>query len=137
MGCQDGYIRKYADTAKNDDGDYAIDAYCTLGPFQAFNKMRRQGSIAELSVKMAEDTDGVDVQVYSGNSAETVINSIKDADTPKDSRTMSGGGRKPTWRPRGKGSVFAIQLRNNNASERFAIERITAKINDAGEAKGV
>jgi len=137
MGCQDGYIRKYDSTAKNDEGSNAIDAYCTLGPFQAFNKMRRQGKIAEFCAKMGEDTDGVDVQVYAGNSAEAVVNSVKNADTPNDSKTMTGGGRKPTWRPRGKGSVFAIQLRNNNASERFAIERITAKLTDAGEAKGV
>jgi hypothetical protein len=137
MGCQDGYIRKYDDTAKNDEGDNAIDAYCTLGPFQAFQKMRRSGQIAEMSARLGTETDGVDVQVYAGDSAETVVNAVKNADTPKAAVTMTGGGQRPVYRPRTKGSVFAIQLRNNQADERFALERITTKITDAGEAKGV
>jgi phage tail sheath gpL-like len=137
MGGQDGYIRKYDDAEKNDEGSNAIDAYCTLGPFQAFNKMRRMGQISEMSARLGVDSDGVDVQVYSGDSAETVVNAVKNADTPKAAVTMTGGGQRPVYRPKTKGAVFAVQLRNNNASERFAIERITAKITDAGEAKGV
>jgi hypothetical protein len=120
MGGQDGYIRKYDDTEKDDEGSNAIDAYCTLGPFQAFQKMRRQGQVA----------------IYAGDDAETVVNNVKDADVPKASVTMAGGGRRPVWRPRTVGSVFAIQLRNNTADERFALERTTAKIIDAGEVKG-
>ena len=137
MGCQDGYIRNYDDTLKNDDGSYAIDSYCTLGPFHAFSKSSRQGKLAEVSTRLGVDSDGADIQVYAGNSAETVINSIKNADTPNDAKTLIGGGRLPTYRPRGKGSVFAVQLRNSNISERFAVERITAKISDAGTNKGV
>jgi hypothetical protein len=136
MGGQDGYIRKYDDTEKDDEGSNAIDAYCTLGPFQAFNRMRRQGQIAEMSMRMADDTDGVDVQVYAGDGAEAVVNNVKNADVPKASVTMTGGGRRPVYRPKTKGSVFCVQLRNNTASERFALERVTAKIIDAGEVKG-
>lgn len=137
MGGNDGYVAKYDDTEKNDRGDNAIDAYCTLGPFQAFNKMRRQGQLAEMSLRLAEDTDGVDVQVYAGDAAEGVIKAIKDADTPKAQETFTGGGRRPVYRPKTSGAVFAVQLRNNTADERFALERITAKITDAGEVKGV
>ena len=137
MGCQDGYIRKYDDDEKDDEGSNAIDAYCTLGPFQSFNKMRRQGQISEMSARLGVDSDGVDVQIYAGDSAETVVNAVKNADTPKAAVTMTGGGQRPVYRPKTKGSVFAVQLRNNNASERFALERITTKITDAGEAKGV
>ncbi|MBE3088319.1 MAG: hypothetical protein IMZ61_13855 [Planctomycetes bacterium] len=137
MGGQDGYIRKYDDTEKNDEGSNAIDAYCTLGPFQAFPKMRRQGSLSEMSLRLGEDTDSVDVQVYAADAAETVVNAVKTADTPQAQETFTGGGRRPVYRPRTTGAVFAIQLRNNNASERFALERITAKFTDAGEVKGV
>lgn len=136
MGGQGGYIRKFDDTQKNDEGNNAIDAYCTLGPFQAFHKMRRQGQLAEMSFRMAEDTDGVDVAIYAGDGAEAVVNNVKDADVPKASVTMTGGGRRPVYRPKTKGSVFAVQLRNNTASERFALERVTTKITDAGEVKG-
>ena len=136
MGGQDGYIRKYDNTEKNDEGDNAIDAYCTLGPFQAFQKMRRQGQLAEMSFRMAEDTDAVDVAIYAGDGAEAVVTSVKDADVPKASETFTGGGRRPVYRPKTTGSVFAVQLRNNTADERFALERVTAKITDAGEVKG-
>lgn len=136
MGGQDGYLRKYDDTQKNDEGSNAIDAYCTLGPFQAFNKMRRQGSLSELALRLGDDTDGVDVQVYAGNGAESVVKSVKNADVPNASETMTGGGLRPVYRPRTTGSVFAVQLRNNTVSQRFAIEKITAKITDAGEVKG-
>lgn len=136
MGGQDGYLRKYDATEKNDEGDNAIDAYLTLGPFQAFQKMRRQGQLAEMSFRMAEDTDSVDVAIYAGDGAEAVVTNVKDADVPKASETFTGGGRRPVYRPKTTGSVFAVQLRNNTADERFALERITAKITDAGEVKG-
>ncbi len=136
MGGQDGYIRKYDATEKDDEGSNAIDAYCTLGPFQAFQKMRRQGQLSEMSFRMAEDTDGVDVAIYAGDGAEAVVTSVKDADVPKASETFTGGGRRPVYRPKTTGSVFAVQLRNNTADERFALERITVKITDAGEVKG-
>ncbi|MHC4743361.1 MAG: hypothetical protein ACYS8Z_15705, partial [Planctomycetota bacterium] len=73
---------------------------------------------------------------YAGDGAESVVNNIKTAATPKAEETFTGGGRRPVYRPKTKGAVFAIQLRNNTASERFALERITAKITDAGEVKG-
>jgi hypothetical protein len=136
MGGQDGFIRKFDNDQKDDEGSNAIDAYCTLGPVQALPQMRRQGSLEELSLRMAEDTDGVDVQVYAGDGAEATINNIKNADTPKAEETFTGGGRRPVYRPKTIGAVYAIQLRNNTASERFALERITAKIEDAGEVKG-
>jgi len=137
MGGHDGYIRKYDNDEKNDEGSNAIDAYCTLGPVQAFNQMRRQGQLSEMSLRLGDDTDGVDVQVYAGDGAETVVKNIKDADVPKAQETFAGGGRRPVYRPKTKGAVFAVQLRNNTAGERFALERITAKITDAGEVKGV
>jgi hypothetical protein len=137
MGDQDGYIRKYDDDEKDDEGSNAIDEYCTLGPIQAIPQMRRQGSLEELSLRMGEDTDSVDVQVYANDGAEAVVKNVKDADTPKASETFTGGGRRPVYRPKTIGAVYAIQLRNNTAGERFALERITAKIEDAGEVKGV
>jgi hypothetical protein len=136
MGGQDGYIRKFDDTAKDDDGDVAIDSYCTLGPFQAMPRMRSQGQLAEVSFRLGVDTDGVDVSVYADDDAETTVKAVKDTDVPKATETLTGGGRRPAWRPRTTGSVFCLHLRNNTASERFALERVTARINDAGKVKG-
>jgi len=136
MGGQDGYIRKFDDDQKNDDGDTTIDAYCTLGPFQAFNKMRRNGQIAEQSLRLSDDTDGVDVANYSGDAAEAVVNAIKNADVPQATETLTGGGRRPVMRPRNAGAVHALHLRNNTSGERFALERVTVRITDAGKTKG-
>jgi len=136
MGGQDGYIRKWDDTAKDDDGSNAIDSYLTLGPFQAWPKMRQQGQLTEMSFRLGEDSDGATAQIYAGDAAETVVNAVKNVDTPKATETLTGGGRRPAIRPRTIGSVFCIQLRNNSASERFALERVTARITDAGKVKG-
>lgn len=135
-GCYDGYISKYDSDEKDDRDSNAIDAYCTLGPYQAFNRMRRQGQLQELLLRMGDDTDGVDVDVYAGDGAESVVKSVKNADTADARTTMTGGGIRPVYRPRSIGSVFCIQLRNNTSDERFAIEKVTAKITDAGEVKG-
>ena len=136
MGGQDGYIRKWDDTAKDDDGSVAIDSYCTLGPFQAWPKMRRQGQMNEVSVRLGDDSDGVDVSVYAGDAAEGVVKNIKNNEIPQATETLTGGGRRPVWRPRTMGAVYCLQLRNSNASERFALERVTARISDAGKTKG-
>jgi hypothetical protein len=136
MGCQDGFVRKFDDDEKNDEGTNAIDAYLTLGPFQAFQKMRRQGQLAEMSLRLADDSDAVDVSIYAGDGAESVVKDIKNAVTPKASQRFTGGGRRPVYRPKTKGAVFAVQLRNKDAGQRFALERITTKITDAGEVKG-
>jgi len=136
MGGQDGYIRKWDDTAKDDDGTVAIDSYCTLGPFQAWPKMRQQGQLNEVSLRLGDDTDGVDISVYAGDAAETVIKNVKNAAVPQAGETLTGGGRRPVYRPRTIGSVYALQLRNNTVSERFALERVTARISDAGKVKG-
>lgn len=136
MGRQDGYISKYDDTEKDDEGSEAIDSYCTLGPFQAFPRVRSQGQLVEMSLRLGEDTDGVDVSVYAGDAAETVVNAVKNADVPQASETLTGGGRRPAYRPRTVGSIFCIHLRNNTSDERFALEKITARIADAGKVKG-
>jgi hypothetical protein len=90
-----------------------------------------------MSLRLGEDSDGVDVSVYADDAAETVVNAVKNTDVAKATVTLAGGGRLPAWRPRTIGSVFCVQLRNNTASERFALERVTARIKDAGKAKGV
>lgn len=136
FGGMDGYVRTLDDTAKSDDGDNAIDAYCTLGPFQAQRKMRGQGQIVEMSLRLGDDTDGVDASLYGGDAAEAVVNAVKAPDVPQAAQTFTGGGRRPVWRPRTTAAVFALQLRNNTADERFAIEKVTARINDAGKEKG-
>ena len=132
---QDGYIRKFDDDEKNDDGDVAIDAYDTLGPFQAFNRMRRQGQITEISPRLGDDSDGATMSVYAGNAAETVVNAAKNDDTPQSEHTLTGGGRRPAIRPRTIGAAFAIKVRNNTVGERFALEKVVVRLNDAGTVK--
>ena len=135
MGGQDGFVRKFDDTAKSDDGDVAIDAFDTLGPFQAFNRMRRQGQITEISARLGDDSDGATLNIYAGNAAETVVAAAKANDTPQAQETLTGGGRRPPVRPRTIGAAFAIKVRNNTAGERFALERVVVRLNDAGTVK--
>ena len=65
-----------------------------------------------------------------------LVTAIKNGDTANDEETLTGGGRRPVLRPRSTGAAFAILPRNNTADERFALERTTVRITDAGKVKG-
>ena len=135
LGGQDGFVRKFDDDAKNDDGAVAIDAYDTLGPFQAFNRMRRQGQITEITARLGDDSDGATVSVYGANAAEAVVTAAKNDDTPQAEHTLSGGGWRPPMRPRTTGAAFCVKVRNDTADERFALEKVVVRLNDAGSVK--
>lgn len=135
MGDQDGFVRKFDDDAKNDDGDVAIDAFDTLGPFQAANRMRRQGQITEIAARLGDDSDGATLSIYAGNAAETVVKAVKAGDTPQATEELTQGGWNNPVRPRTTGAAFAIKVGNDKVGERFALERIVVRLQDAGNVK--
>ncbi len=89
VGCKDGYVRKFLDTAKGDDdgvgADTPINSYCTLPIQPLAPDGDHEGKLTSLTITNAGgaaggtegDTDGVDYKLYVGNDAETVLEKMK------------------------------------------------------------
>lgn len=88
VGCKDGYVRKFLDTAKDDDkgaSNEIISSYCTL-PIQPLSSDGdNEGKLNSLTVTNAGgaaggtelDTDGIDYKFYVADDAETCLEKMK------------------------------------------------------------
>ena len=145
VGCTDGYIRKFDDSAKNDDSggsDTAISSY-VLYPIIKMSEDDEEGKLTTLTLELAggassgshSDMDGVTYELFVGDDAETVIEDIKDGATSAVTGTLSGTGRKARIRQKLRGAYLGIKLSNSTASETFVINKITGVITPAGRIK--
>ena len=148
VGCKDGYIRKFDDTAKDDNTGSSstdlISSYC-VWPIQHLTEDNdREGKLTSLTIELSgggtggdfSDTDGVSYDIYVADDAETVIENIKDvADTPFTTGTLSGTGRKARIRTRVRGAWLGIKFYNSTASETFAINKVFGEVKPAGKIK--
>jgi hypothetical protein len=142
LGCNDGYMRIFSDSAKDDDNgdtDSAITSHVTLPLIQA--EEDDESLLLSLTINLAggasggdfSDTDGVTYQLYTADDAETVLEDIKDGASARESGTLSGTGRQNRIRKRVRGRAIALRLINSTASETWAIEKITGKLKPAGD----
>jgi hypothetical protein len=142
IGSADGFVRNFDGSTKNDtttNSTSAIDSYMTL-PIVETEKDDVDVRLNSLVVTTAggasggsaSDTDGVDVEVYRGEDPETVLEAIEDGDTPHSSTTITGSGKANRIRARARGKALGIRLRNNTASETWAVERVSANIKEVG-----
>ena len=143
IGCRDGYIRKFLDTAKDDDigsTDEAISSYVTY-PITPLSEVDTNGKLTEMVFDLGggassgafTDTDGVTYSLYKGDDAETVLEDIIDGATAFTSGTLSGTGRKNKIRPRMRGAYMGLKLANSIASQTFAINRVLFDTVKAGK----
>lgn len=140
LGTKDGYIRRMDEDIKNDEttsSTAAIDAYLVMPVIQAEddnNKIKLTSMSVTLSGGEASgaevDSDGVTVDMYSGDDSESVIEAIEDGDTATHTVTVTGPGKSTRLRNRISGHSVAIRLRNNTASQSFGIERISGQIEE-------
>jgi hypothetical protein len=144
VGSNDGYIREFLDTAKNDDSgasDTAISSYVTLSPMPMSEDLDRYGKLQTLTFELAggassgaySDTDGVTYALYKGNDAETIIEDIIDGATAFTSGTLTGTGRKNKIRPRMRSTNLGMKLYNSTASQTWAINKIYGNIVPSGK----
>jgi len=146
LGCKDGYIRKFDDTAKDDDSgasDTAINSYCTLPIQPLAADGDHEGKLTSLTITTAggaaggdfSDTDGVSYELHRGDDAETVLEDIIDGATALESGTLSGTGRKERVRKRVRGAYLGVKLLNSTADETWAIEVVAGEVVSAGRLK--
>lgn len=148
VGCYDGYLRGFIDTAKDDDigaTDEAISSYVVL-PMVRLGIQENadvEGKLTSLTIELAGgasggaygDTDGVSYEYHIGDDAETVMEDIKDGATAFASGTLSGTGRQSRIRTRARGRWLGIKLYNSTTAETWAVNLISGEIKPAGRIK--
>jgi len=144
LGCTDGYIRKFDESAKNDDtgasSTDAISSYVVLPIMHLSEDNDKAGKLTSLTFELGggaangdfSDTDGVTYEVFVGDDAETVLEDIKDGATAFTSGTLTGPGRGNRIRTRVRGAYLGIKLSNVTASETWCLNRVFGNVQPSG-----
>ncbi|KKL61533.1 hypothetical protein LCGC14_2194340, partial [marine sediment metagenome] len=106
LGCKDGYLRNFKDSAKDDDkgaSDQLISSN-VLMPIQDLSPEDDDGEGRLSSTTIVTgggasggafgDTDGVTLDTHVAKDSETLVEDVRDGATPLHTTTLSGTGRK-------------------------------------------
>lgn len=146
VGCKDGYIRKFDETAKDDNIGGSTDPISSYAvwPIQHLTEDNdKEGKLTSLTIELSggasggafPDTNGVSYEIHIGDDAETVIEDIRDGATAFSSGTLSGTGRKARIRTRARGAWLGLKFLNSTATETWAVNRIFGTVVPAGTIK--
>jgi hypothetical protein len=133
-GCNDGYVRKWDDAEKSDDGSNAIESEILLGPISG-QSIRSKAGVAEISIKTGIDTDSITTSVYSGQTSEKVIKNVVDDESPKVAKTFNTDKLLPSIRQQVKDGAIGIKLSNTTADSSWSIEKIDVEAGESGRKK--
>ncbi len=129
LGGFDGDIRKPDNAAKNDDGT-AIDSYAKYTPIQGAGQLGAC-KLSEMTVVLDEQSDPVDLSVYTADTAEAAVG----ASTARFTRELSAG-RSNRVLNRVRGNTLVLKLGNDTVDETWAIEGVQAVIQPVGRTRG-
>ncbi len=135
LGCQDGYVRKFNESEKSDDGDNTIEAWATFGPVNLGKNPRDQIKVNEVAVELSESSDGVDAGMFIGKTSEELVDKIFAAQPPTVKKTLSGHGRQSSIRQKVTGGAIAVIIENKNADETFAVEQVQVNVAETGRRR--
>lgn len=133
-GCNDGYIRKWSESDKSDDGSTAIESNVLIGPISG-NQTRSKVGVSEVSVKTGVDTDAMTVSLYSGVTADKLIKNVADDESPRVSKNFTTDKLLPSIRQNIEDGAVGVKLSNTTAASSFSVEKIDADINEIGRIK--
>ncbi len=131
----DGYIRKFDESVKDDEGSNAIDSFFCVGPFVDDTDVRNKVITDETSVTAGEGTDGLTVDLFRADSGDELIANVIAGATPAATKTLTGDGLESSMRDRVAGRAIAMRYGNSTASESFSIEGINSTIKKTGKEK--
>ena len=147
FGCKDGYIRSFDDTAKDDDiggSDQTISSH-VLMPIQDLSSEDDdgQGRLSSITLELSggasggdhSDSDGATLDVHVRDSAEKLVEAVKDGDTPLITRTFSGTGRQKRIRAKARGKWAGIVLKNSTATKSWSLSKLSINSKLAGRIK--
>jgi len=148
IGCRDGYIRKFDETAKDDDigvADEAIDSHVTFGPLPMSNNPKLTGKLTGLDCVTAggasggtqSDSDDITYSIFTGKSGSEVIENLVAGTNPDVAGTIKAPGRQRSngIRRKIKGVYVGIKLENSTASETWGFEQLMADFKLSGRLK--
>ncbi|MBE3139516.1 MAG: hypothetical protein IMZ53_02930 [Thermoplasmata archaeon] len=146
VGCADGYIRTFDDTAEDDDigaTDEAIDSFVMIGPIPLTESYKKEGKLSELTVETGggatsgsqSDSNNVAYKLWVARTAEEIIEKFYADTGPNVSGTILGPGRRrgDTGRRKVSGFWAGIKLGNDTATETWAFESATGIIKPMGK----
>lgn len=126
-GSYDGYIRKWDETEKSDDGDTAIESYVLIGPLVSA-EIRSKIKLEELSVRTGIDTDRLKISIYAAVTAAQLIEDINNSVAPKILKEFTVDKLLPSIRQPVTDGAVAVMLSNDTAASSWGIEKIDANI---------
>lgn len=133
-GCNDGYIRKWDESVKSDDGDTTISSSALIGPIAGDN-IRAKVGMSEVSVKTGVDTDAVTVSLYSGVTAEKLIKNVANNESPRVAKSFTVDKLLPSIRQNVEGGAVGVKISNTTLDSSWSIEKIDADIQEVGRLK--
>lgn len=127
IGGQDGYVRAQSLTATNDDNvsSTAIDSFVWIGPIR--DEQEGRFVTREIQAVIAAGASDVTMDLFFGNTAEAASTS-----TSTLTRTLVAG-RNRSHRKGGFGHAMYIRLRNNTASQTWALESLSVRLRAMGQ----
>jgi len=146
VGCKDGYIRKFDETAKSDNiggSNQAIDSYVGYGPLQINEDPKLQGRITGLNLITAgsatgsSDSNNVACKVYVAKTAEEIVEKLSAGTTPNILKTFKAPGRQRgnTIKQKLKGVYAGIELRNSIDAQTWGFEQLLVEAKPAGKVR--
>jgi hypothetical protein len=133
-GCNDGYVRKWDETEKSDDGVTTIESEVLIGPV-AGNSIRSKVGLSEVSIKTGVDTDAITASLYTGKTAEHLIKNVADNETPRVTKNFTTDKLLPSIRQNVEAGAVGIKLSNTTADSSWSMEKIDADIQEIGRIK--
>jgi len=147
IGCKDGYIRKFDNTAEDDDAggsDDAISSHVALGPFE-LGPGGHEGSIESIEAFITggdpggteTDSDDIAFKLFTGRSAGAVAEAVDANSGEKVSGTFQATGRPRGRRKRQRvrGAFAGIRLANTTAGEKISFDRLIVNTTKKGRLK--
>lgn len=134
LGCRDGFIRVFDPRLYKDQtsvSEDAIDSFMLIGPGRIAPE-NMQGLLTQLLFVLSEESNPLSFEIYTGKTAQEVINFALDSEIDANSSGIITAGMSSTVRPRCKGAYLILKLSNQTADRSWAFEKITGQITQAG-----
>lgn len=135
LGGRDGYVRKFDELARDDDGT-AIDSWCYMPVMAGQHSELR---LSNFRCVLGNSSDPVEFKLFAIDQPDfNLINTDPldpDSNVPPWITKSIERGRNSNIRDRIRGNAVLVRVRNNDADERWSVETIACDAEPAGRAR--